>query len=172
MISLLWHDDSCLLRMTKIFTSLIRSEKYTNAHRISRNVNTQTPKSYFSYSKDLQHVVKQNPIRVFRDDIQETLMCFSAQFDNPSVSKLPGWLFMMDKMHVYLHFLSKQEGALTLTVSVGLLQWDRMNTAVGSVPILWTSRCRSTSLKVGLVPKDRITMIRSLASIFPFRFLS
>lgn len=168
MISLLWHDDSCLLRMTKIFTSLIRSEKYTNAQRISRNVNTQTPKSYFSYSKDIQHVEKQNPIRVLRDDIQETLMCFSVQSDNPSVSKLPGWLFMMDKIHVY-HCLSKQEGA---TVSVGLLQWDHMDTAVGSVPILWTSRCRSTSLKVGLVPKDRITVIRSLASIFPFRFLS
>lgn len=41
-----------------------------------------------------------------------------------------------------------------------------------TLPILWTCRCLSISPNVGLVPRQRITVIRSLASILPFRFLS
>lgn len=41
-----------------------------------------------------------------------------------------------------------------------------------SLPILWTWRCRSISAMVGLVPRLRMTVIRSLAAILPLRFLS
>ena len=40
------------------------------------------------------------------------------------------------------------------------------------LPILWDWRCLSISPNVGLVPRQRMTVIRSLASIFPFCFLS
>lgn len=41
-----------------------------------------------------------------------------------------------------------------------------------AAPILWTCRCLSISPMVGLVPRHRITVIRSLGSILPFCFLS
>lgn len=45
-------------------------------------------------------------------------------------------------------------------------------TACYSLPILWTCRCLLISPGVGLVPRQRITVIRSLLFILPFWFLS
>lgn len=68
-----------------------------------------------------------------------------------------------------LPFLNTSTGQLIL------MRWMECSLLLKYVvpaPILWTCRCLSISPRVGLVPRHLITVIRSLASILLFCFLS